>query len=161
MEFAQAAKELGIEMLVMDDGWFGDRCDDHRALGDWQVNEEKLKGGLTSLIQRVNALGIQFGIWYEPEMISPNSDLYRAHPDWAICAPGREKSMSRYQCVLDMTRKDVRDNIFQQMVDVISKNNIAYIKWDCNRISVRRPAPPCPRSARGSSSTATCWGSTT
>ena len=133
VEFAQAAKELGIEMLVMDDGWFGDRCDDHRALGDWQVNEEKLKGGLTSLIQRVNALGIQFGIWYEPEMISPDSDLYRAHPDWAICAPGREKSMSRYQCVLDMTRKDVRDNIFQQMYDVISKNNIAYIKWDCNR----------------------------
>lgn len=133
VEFAKAAKELGIEMLVMDDGWFGDRHDDHRALGDWQVNEEKLKGGLGSLIERVNGLGVKFGIWYEPEMINPDSGLYRAHPDWAICAPGREKSLSRYQCVLDMTRQDVRDNIFQQMADVISKNNIEYIKWDCNR----------------------------
>ena len=120
-------------MLVMDDGWFGDRHDDFRALGDWQVNEEKLKGGLQSLIKRVNDLGVSFGIWYEPEMINPDSDLYRAHPDWAVCAPGREKSLSRHQCVLDMTRKDVRDNIFRQMYDVISQNNIAYIKWDCNR----------------------------
>jgi alpha-galactosidase len=133
VNFAAEAKKLGIEMLVMDDGWFGNRCDDHRALGDWYVNEEKLKGGLQSLIQRVNDLGVQFGIWYEPEMINPDSDLYRAHPDWAICAQGRGKSISRYQCVLDMTREDVRDHIFQQMYDVISKNNIAYIKWDCNR----------------------------
>ncbi len=133
VNFAKAAKELGIEMLVMDDGWFGDRHDDRRALGDWQVNEEKLKGGLSSLIKRVNDLGIKFGIWYEPEMINPDSDLYRAHPDWVVCAPGREKSLSRHQCVLDMTREDVRDNIFGQMCDVISKNNIEYIKWDCNR----------------------------
>ena len=133
VEFAKEAKELGIDMLVMDDGWFGNRCDDSRALGDWWVNEDKLKGGLSHLIQRVNDLGVQFGIWYEPEMISPDSDLYRSHPDWAVCASGREKSLARNQCVLDMTRKDVRDNIFQQMVDVISKNNIAYIKWDCNR----------------------------
>lgn len=133
VEFAKEAKKLGIDMLVMDDGWFGGRCDDHRALGDWWVNENKLKGGLSHLIQRVNDLGIQFGIWYEPEMINPDSDLYRAHPDWAIRAQGREHSISRYQCVLDMTRQDVRDNIFQQMYDVISQNNIAYIKWDCNR----------------------------
>lgn len=133
VEFAKEAKELGIEMLVMDDGWFGDRNDDHRALGDWYVNEKKLKGGLSHLIERVNALGVKFGIWYEPEMINPDSDLYRAHPDWAIRAKGREHSISRYQCVLDMTRQDVRDNIFQQMYDVISKNNIEYIKWDCNR----------------------------
>ncbi|MGI6254125.1 MAG: alpha-galactosidase [Acutalibacter sp.] len=131
--FAKEAKELGIDMLVMDDGWFGNRFDDHRALGDWWVNEDKLKGGLSSLIQRVNDLGVQFGIWYEPEMISPDSDLYRAHPDWVICAKGRDKTMARWQCVLDMTRQDVRDNIFQQMYDVISQNNIAYIKWDCNR----------------------------
>ena len=131
--FAGEAQKLGIEMLVMDDGWFGNRCDDHRALGDWAVNEQKLKGGLQSLIQRVNALGVKFGIWYEPEMINPDSDLYRAHPDWAVCARGRDKSISRYQCVLDMTREDVRDNIFRQMYDVISKNNIEYIKWDCNR----------------------------
>lgn len=133
VEFARGAKELGIEMLVMDDGWFGARCDDHRALGDWTVNEQKLKGGLPSLVQRVNDLGIKFGIWYEPEMINPDSDLFRAHPDWAICAPGREKSISRYQCVLDMTREDVRDCIFRQMYDVLSTCNIEYIKWDCNR----------------------------
>lgn len=133
LDFAREAKELGIEMLVMDDGWFGGRCDDHRALGDWYVNEEKLKGGLSHLIQRVNELGIKFGIWYEPEMINPDSDLYRTHPDWVICAKGREKSISRYQCVLDMTRKDVRDNIFDQMYQVLSQNNIEYIKWDCNR----------------------------
>lgn len=133
VEFAKEAKELGIDMLVMDDGWFGNRCDDSRALGDWWVNEDKLKGGLSHLIQRVNDLGVQFGIWYEPEMISPDSDLYRSHPDWAVCASGREKSLARNQCVLDMTRQDVRDNIFQQMYDVISQNNIAYIKWDCNR----------------------------
>lgn len=133
VEFAKQAKELGIEMLVMDDGWFGARKDDYRALGDWTVNEGKLKGGLKSLIRRVNDLGVKFGIWYEPEMINPDSDLYRAHPDWAVCAPGREKSLSRHQCVLDMTRQEVRDNIFQQMYDVISQNNIEYIKWDCNR----------------------------
>lgn len=133
VEFAKEAKDLGIEMLVMDDGWFGARNDDRRGLGDWYVNEQKLKGGLSHLIQRVNALGVKFGIWYEPEMISPDSDLYRAHPDWAIRAKGREHSLSRYQCVLDMTRQDVRDNIFQQMYDVISQNNIEYIKWDCNR----------------------------
>lgn len=133
VEFAREAKELGIDLLVMDDGWFGDRHDDHRALGDWTVNEQKLKGGLSHLIERVNALGVQFGIWYEPEMVNPDSDLYRAHPDWAVCAPGRGKSLSRHQCVLDMTRQDVRDNIFRQMYDVISQNNIAYIKWDCNR----------------------------
>lgn len=133
VEFAREAKELGIDMLVMDDGWFGNRFDDHRALGDWQVNEEKLGGTLGQLVDRVNALGVKFGIWYEPEMINPDSDLYRAHPDWAVCAPGRGKSISRHQCVLDMTRADVRDYIFQQMADVISKANIAYIKWDCNR----------------------------
>ncbi len=133
VEFAREAKELGIEMLVMDDGWFGNRFDDHRALGDWSVNEEKLGGTLGKLVERVNDLGVKFGIWYEPEMINPDSDLFRAHPDWAVCAPGREKSLSRHQCVLDMTRKEVRDYIFQQMYDVISKANIAYIKWDCNR----------------------------
>ncbi len=131
--FAREAKELGIDLLVMDDGWFGDRFDDHRALGDWQVNEAKLGGTLKQLVDRVNALGVQFGIWYEPEMINPDSDLYRAHPDWAVCAPGREKSLSRHQCVLDMTRRDVRDYLFGEMTRVLSSANIAYIKWDCNR----------------------------
>ncbi len=156
VEFAKGAKELGIDMLVMDDGWFGNRNDDQRALGDWWVNEKKLKGGLSYLIQRVNDLGIEFGIWYEPEMISPDSDLYRAHPDWAICAQGRVPSIARKQYVLDMTRQDVRD-IFQQMYDVLSQNNIAYIKWDCNRHITEVASAQSPRAG---SSTAMCWAST-
>ncbi len=133
VEFAQEAKKLGVEMLVMDDGWFGARNDDSHGLGDWRVNEDKLKGGLQSLIHRVNAAGLKFGIWYEPEMVNPDSDLYRAHPDWIIQAKGRVNSLSRNQCVLDMTREEVRDNIFQQMADVVGSHNIEYIKWDCNR----------------------------
>ncbi|MBQ3602906.1 MAG: alpha-galactosidase [Clostridia bacterium] len=131
--FAERAKELGIEMLVMDDGWFGVRNDDRRSLGDWYVNENKLKGGLSSLIERVNALGLNFGIWYEPEMISPDSDLYRAHPDWCLQVPGREKSIGRNQYILDMSRKDVRDNIYEQMASVLRNNKIDYVKWDFNR----------------------------
>ncbi len=131
--FAERAKELGIEMLVMDDGWFGVRNDDRRSLGDWYVNENKLKGGLSSLIERVNALGLKFGIWYEPEMISPDSDLYRAHPDWCLQVPGREKSIGRNQYILDMSRKDVRDNIYEQMASVLRNNKIDYVKWDFNR----------------------------
>lgn len=149
VEFAKGAKELGIDMLVMDDGWFGNRNDDQRALGDWWVNEKKLKGGLSHLIRRVNDLGIQFGIWYEPEMISPDSDLYRAHPDWAICAQGRVPSIARKQYVLDMTRQDVRDNIFQQMYDVLSQNNIAYIKWDCNRHITEAASAQLPPERQG------------
>ncbi len=126
VDFAREAKKLGVDMLVMDDGWFGTRNDDTQALGDWQVNENKLKGGIKSLIERVNAEGLSFGIWYEPEMVNPNSDLYRAHPDWIIKAQGREESLSRNQCVLDMTRKEVRDNIFDQMAEVIGNNNIQY-----------------------------------
>ncbi len=131
--FAKEAKSLGIEMLVMDDGWFGRRDNDDSSLGDWYVNEKKLKGGLGSLIERVHGEGLKFGIWYEPEMISPDSDLYRAHPDWCLHVPGRENSPARRQYVLDMTRKDVRDNIFAQMYDVLSKNDIDYVKWDFNR----------------------------
>lgn len=131
--FAERAKKLGIEMLVMDDGWFGHRNDDHTSLGDWYVNEKKLKGGLSSLISRVKALGLKFGIWYEPEMISEDSDLYRAHPDWCLHIKGREQSNCRNQYVLDMTRKEVRDNIFDQMYKVLSENDIDYLKWDFNR----------------------------
>lgn len=132
-DIAKAASELGIEMLVMDDGWFGKRDDDKCALGDWKVNEDKLKGGLGHLIERVKALGLKFGIWYEPEMISPDSDLYRAHPDWCIHVPGRERSLGRTQCVIDMTREDVRDYLFGIMCEVLENNDIDYIKWDFNR----------------------------
>ncbi len=131
--FAERAKELGIDMLVMDDGWFGNRDSDRTALGDWQVNEEKLGGPLSSFIARINALGLKFGIWYEPEMISRDSNLYRAHPDWCIHVPGREKSIARHQYVLDFSRKEVRDYIYSEMYKVLSGNNIAYVKWDFNR----------------------------
>ena len=133
VNFAKEAKKLGIEMLVMDDGWFGRRNDDKSSLGDWYVNEEKLKGGLSSLIERVNAEGLKFGIWYEPEMISPDSDLFRAHPDWHVHVDNRVPMLGRNQYVLDFSREDVRENICQQMYDVLSKNKIDYLKWDFNR----------------------------
>ncbi len=133
VSFAQRAKEAGMDMLVMDDGWFGVRNSDNCSLGDWYVNEKKLPGGLGELIRRVNDLGLKFGIWYEPEMISPDSDLFRAHPDWCVHVKNREPSIARHQYVLDVSREDVRENIFNQMYDVLSKYKIDYVKWDFNR----------------------------
>lgn len=133
LDIAKEASKLGIEMLVMDDGWFGNRFDDNRALGDWQVNEEKLKGGLKKLVDGVNALGMKFGIWFEPEMVSPESKLYREHPDWAIAIPGRTPGLGRNQYVLDISRKEVRDYILEMMFEVLHSANISYVKWDMNR----------------------------
>ena len=133
LDIARQASKLGIEMLVMDDGWFGYRNDDNSSLGDWVVNEEKLKGGLKYLVDEVNKLGMKFGIWMEPEMISPDSDLYRAHPDWAIAIPGRTGSLSRNQYVLDLTRKEVRDHIYDMISAILRSANIEYVKWDMNR----------------------------
>ena len=133
LAIAQESAALGIEMLVMDDGWFGGRCDDSRALGDWQVNEEKLKGGLGKLVEQVNALGMKFGIWFEPEMISEESELYRAHPDWALEVPGRTRTRSRNQYILDISRREVRDHIMERMFAVLHSANIEYVKWDMNR----------------------------
>ena len=133
LEIAKQASELGIEMLVMDDGWFGHRNDDNTSLGDWQVNENKIKGGLKYLVDEVNKLGMKFGIWFEPEMISPDSDLYRAHPDWAIAIPGRTGSLARNQYVLDLTRKEVRDHVYEMVAAVLKSANIEYVKWDMNR----------------------------
>lgn len=130
---AKEASKLGIEMLVMDDGWFGNRYDDNRALGDWFVNEEKIQGGLKSLVEEINALGMQFGIWFEPEMISPDSKLYEEHPDWAIQVEGKPLTLSRNQLVLDMGRKEVRDYIYSLMKKILTESNIAYVKWDMNR----------------------------
>ena len=131
--FADEAAKLGVEMLVMDDGWFGKRNDDTTSLGDWFVNEEKLPGGLSKLIEQVNARGLKFGIWFEPEMISPDSELFRAHPDWHIHVNGREALQGRQQYVLDMSRPEVVDNIWEQMYAILSKNKIDYLKWDFNR----------------------------
>ena len=133
VELAKEAKALGIDMVVMDDGWFGKRNDDNSSLGDWYVNEEKLGGTLTKLIERVNAEGVKFGIWIEPEMVSEDSELYREHPDWAITIPGRKPVRSRNQLVLDFSRKEVRDEIFKRICAVLDQGNVEYIKWDMNR----------------------------
>ena len=133
LAIARDAAKVGIEMLVVDDGWFGNRFDDNRALGDWFVNEDKVKGGLKYLVDEVNKLGMKFGLWFEPEMVCPDSDLYRAHPDWAFQIPGRTPALSRNQMVLDITRKEVRDYIVDSMSKVLSSANVEYIKWDMNR----------------------------
>lgn len=133
IDIAREASKDGIEMLVMDDGWFGHRSFDDSSLGDWTVNENKIKGGLKHLVDEVNKLGMKFGIWIEPEMISPDSDLYRAHPDWAIQIPGREPGLSRQQLVLDITRKEVEDYTYESVAKILRSANIEYVKWDMNR----------------------------
>lgn len=133
LAIAKSASEHGIEMLVMDDGWFGHRNDDATSLGDWFVNENKIKGGLKYLVDEVNKLGLKFGIWMEPEMISPDSELYRTHPDWAFAVPERTATLSRNQYVLDLSRKEVRDYVYECVHNVISSANIEYVKWDMNR----------------------------
>ncbi len=133
IDIAKEASKLGIEMLVMDDGWFGHRDSDNSSLGDWFVYEKKLKGGLKYLVDEVNKLGMKFGIWFEPEMISPDSELYKKHPEWAIQVRGREMTMSREQYVLDYSNKEVRDYVYGMMKAVLDSANIEYIKWDMNR----------------------------
>lgn len=133
LEIAKDASELGIEMLVMDDGWFGKRSLDDSSLGDWYVNEEKIRGGLHELVENVKKLGMKFGIWIEPEMISPESELYRKHPDWAIQIPGRDITQSRAQYVLDFSREEVTDGVYEMIADVLRSADISYVKWDMNR----------------------------
>ena len=130
---AKQASELGVDMMVLDDGWFGKRDSDSTGLGDWFVNEDKIKGGLEKLVKRINGLGMKFGIWFEPEMISEDSNLYREHPEWAIQIPGRKPMRGRYQLVLDMTREDVRDYLYQVISNVLDNANVEYVKWDMNR----------------------------
>lgn len=130
---AKEASKLGVDMFVMDDGWFGKRDSDTSGLGDWFVNEAKLKGGLNTLVEKVKSFGMKFGIWFEPEMVSEDSELYRAHPDWAIKIPNRKPTRGRYQLVLDMTRQDVRDYLFKVISEVLSSADISYVKWDMNR----------------------------
>lgn len=133
LSIAKAAKAIGVEMFVLDDGWFGKRNDDHCSLGDWVVNEEKVTGGMKQLSAAIHDLGLSFGLWVEPEMISPDSDLYRAHPDWCLHEPGRMRTEARTQLILDLARKDVQDYIISAISDVISSGDINYIKWDMNR----------------------------
>lgn len=130
---AREAKELGIELMVLDDGWFGKRNDDKSSLGDWVVNREKLPGGITGLADKINAMGLKFGLWFEPEMVSVDSDLYRAHPDWCIHVPGRVRTETRNQLTLDLSRKEVCDYIVEAVGKVLDEANISYVKWDMNR----------------------------
>ncbi len=130
---AESAAELGIDMVVMDDGWFGKREDDNSGLGDWLVNEKKLGCTLGEMIARINGCGVKFGIWIEPEMVSEDSDLYREHPDWALRIPGREPVRSRNQLVLDFSREEVRNYVFDRICEVLEQGNVEYVKWDMNR----------------------------
>ena len=133
MALAEKAAALGVDRFVMDDGWFGQRKNDHAGLGDWYVNPEKFPHGLKPLIDRVHSLGMDFGLWVEPEMVNPDSDLYRAHPDWVLNFPGRPRSEQRNQLVLNLARQDVRDFVFGFLDKLLTENDIAFLKWDYNR----------------------------
>lgn len=133
MELVEKAAELGVEVFVMDDGWYGTRNSDRTGLGDWRVNEEKFPHGLGPLIARINELGMRFGLWVEPEMVNPDSDLYRAHPDWVYHFRSRSRTEGRNQLVLNLARNDVRDWMCTTLDSLLSENNIEFIKWDMNR----------------------------
>lgn len=133
IKMAEAAAQMGIELFVLDDGWFGKRSQDVSGLGDWYVNESKLGCGLKELSDKIHALGMKFGIWFEPECINEDSDLYRKHPDWALKVPGKAPTRSRYQLVLDFSREDVRGHIFRKICQVLDSARIEYLKWDFNR----------------------------
>ena len=130
---AEQAARIGVERFVVDDGWFGARDSDRAGLGDWVVNPKKFPHGLGPLIRRVNDLGMEFGLWVEPEMVNPDSDLYRAHPDWVIHFKGRPRTEARNQLVLNLARKDVCDYLLKTLDQLVSNNNIAFLKWDHNR----------------------------
>ena len=133
LSMARQAASLGVEMFVLDDGWFGKRNNDHAGLGDWTVNLKKLPGGLGKLAKNINEMGLRFGLWFEPECVNPDSELYRKHPDWAIQIPGRDPALGRNQLTLDLTRPEVRDYIVDAVDGILSSANIEYVKWDYNR----------------------------
>ena len=133
LDIARCAKDVGVEMLVMDDGWFGKRYNETSSLGDWKPNTERLPDGVKGLCEKVNEIGLDMGIWFEPEMISPDSELYRAHPDWAFKIEGREPAQARNQYVLDITREEVREYIYESIASILRDSNIKYLKWDMNR----------------------------
>lgn len=146
LRLAECSKKAGIELFVLDDGWFGERCDDNAGLGDWFVNREKLPDGIDGFAKKIEALGLKFGLWIEPEMVNMNSDLFRAHPDWILHVPQRPCSPSRHQYVLDFSRPEVVDAIHEMLYRLLSSADISYVKWDMNRYltecySVTRP--PC------------------
>lgn len=133
VEIAEKAKEQGIELFVLDDGWFGKRTSERAGLGDWKANPERLPEGITGLAQKIEALGMKFGLWFEPEMVNKDSDLYREHPDWILSVPERRQSQGRYQYVLDFSRKEVVDYIYDRMAEILGSGKVSYVKWDMNR----------------------------
>ena len=133
LRIVKKAKEAGVELFVLDDGWFGERDDDYAGLGDWVENPRKLPQGMSGLSRKVNALGMKFGFWIEPEMVNPDSNLYRRHPDWVLAVPGRKSSLGRHQLVLDFSRSEVVDHIYGMLKKVIEESLVSYIKWDMNR----------------------------
>ncbi len=133
LKIAEQAASLGVDMLVLDDGWFGKRDDDCSGLGDWFVNEKKLCGGLGSLAEKIKEMGMKFGLWFEPEMVSEDSELYRVHPEWAMRIPSRKPIRSRYQLVLDMTNPEVCEYLFNSISKILRSADISYVKWDMNR----------------------------
>ncbi len=142
---ATAVKDTGIDTFVLDDGWFGNRNSDRTGLGDWYVNEKKLEGGLDAIIEHVNSLGMDFGLWFEPEMISIDSDIYRAHPEYAIAAEGRTPCLSRHQLCMDLTNPEVRDYIVNSVNNILHNHNIKYVKWDYNRRVTESVSPSIPK----------------
>jgi alpha-galactosidase len=142
---AEKAASLGVELFVVDDGWFGERNDDRRGLGDWWVNQEKFPRGLGPLIEKVHSLGMSFGLWVEPEMVNPDSDLYREHPDWVYHFPNRPRTESRNQLVLNLAKEEVRDHLFSALDRLLTENQISFIKWDMNRPLSEPGWPDVPR----------------
>lgn len=149
LKLAGEAAKAGIELFVMDDGWFGERDDDHRSLGDWTVNTKKLPNGVSGLAKKINALGLSFGIWVEPEMTNTDSELYRAHPDWTLSVPGKDHSEGRNQRFLDLTNPEVQDYIIEAMSKVFSEDGVAYVKWDMNRLMSDVYSPYLPKEKQG------------
>lgn len=139
LSIVRSAKDLGIELFVLDDGWFGKRNRDDSSLGDWHVNYDKLPSGIDGLAEKVEQEGMKFGLWFEPEMVSPDSDLYRAHPDWAIHAENISPALSRNQLVLDLSRRDVQDYIISSVLSILKSAKISYVKWDYNRYITDMP----------------------
>lgn len=149
VEIARSARELGVELLVLDDGWFGRRDDDTTSLGDWDVDRRKLPNGVDGLARRVVELGLGFGIWIEPEMVSPASELFRAHPDWAIGVPGRPRTESRNQLVLDLSRPEVLDHLHAAIAGLLRSAPISYVKWDMNRLVTEPYSAALPPDRQG------------
>ncbi|HBA64539.1 MAG TPA: alpha-galactosidase, partial [Lachnospiraceae bacterium] len=133
LQIAKTAKEHGVELFVLDDGWFSSRCDETSGLGDWWPNLDRLPNGIKGLSEKVEALGLKFGLWFELEMVNKKSELYQNHPDWILHVPGRNISHGRKQYVLDFSRKEVVDYIYEMTAKILSESKISYVKWDMNR----------------------------